>query len=434
MNYPKERHQGWLSNEQELLLKASLLEEEEATAAWQQWKSSVDIEDIDLGSYRLLPLLYRRLSAWGVSDPLMEKIKGVYRLTWYKNQITINQILPVLQTFHSAGIETLILKGAALISYFYKNYGVRFMNDFDLLVRPANLPTAIAILQQLNWKCPPEKLKITNISISHAILFKHESGMQLDLHWHLLPECLEKNADEDFWQEALSSEIGNVPTLVLNPTDGLFHVCIHGAKWSQVPPIRWVADAIAIINSSPTAIDWDRLLVQAQKRQMVLRLKATLTILRDLLDVAIPESILKNLAASHATTIERLEYRFTTGNLLPLIGRFMFLYCKYLRIEKAAIASLSNRQTALIYNPSSQLEGGAVEIFPLLGDTQVLGFFKYIQYLWQLEHLWQVPWEITSKGMRRIWLDIFSAKTSAHLTKKQSLPSQPKSTCDSLSL
>ncbi|HYA13731.1 MAG TPA: hypothetical protein VEF33_05270, partial [Syntrophales bacterium] len=56
--------------QQEALLRASLLQGEEALMAWDYWKSNTDMNRIDQGSYRLLPLLYRNLSLHGVKDPL----------------------------------------------------------------------------------------------------------------------------------------------------------------------------------------------------------------------------------------------------------------------------------------------------------------------------------------------------------------------------
>ena len=48
----------WPSRQQELLLKASLLRGKEALSAWEEWRSDVDIEQVDVASHRLLPLLY----------------------------------------------------------------------------------------------------------------------------------------------------------------------------------------------------------------------------------------------------------------------------------------------------------------------------------------------------------------------------------------
>ena len=44
------------THEQELLLKAALLTGEACRKAWKAWKSRIDIENLDYGSSRLLPL------------------------------------------------------------------------------------------------------------------------------------------------------------------------------------------------------------------------------------------------------------------------------------------------------------------------------------------------------------------------------------------
>ena len=77
----------WPTREQELLLQAALMQGKETIDAWEAWKSTVEIAQIDQGSYRLLPLLYKNLRDHGVEDPWADTLKGVYRSTWYKNQL-----------------------------------------------------------------------------------------------------------------------------------------------------------------------------------------------------------------------------------------------------------------------------------------------------------------------------------------------------------
>ena len=51
----------WPTHEQELLLKAVLLQGEGSIAAWKSWADAIDFDQLDAGSQRLLPLLYRNL-------------------------------------------------------------------------------------------------------------------------------------------------------------------------------------------------------------------------------------------------------------------------------------------------------------------------------------------------------------------------------------
>jgi len=48
----------WITKQQRLLLRAALLSGQDAIHAWENWIANVDIDRIDTGSYRLLPLLY----------------------------------------------------------------------------------------------------------------------------------------------------------------------------------------------------------------------------------------------------------------------------------------------------------------------------------------------------------------------------------------
>ncbi len=99
---------------QEQLLDACLLSGKDALDAWHQWQAKVDLQRLDAGSYRLLPLLWRNLSRLGVDDPSMAVFKGVYRRTWYHNQMILAQAEELVATLCAAGIPTLALKGLPL--------------------------------------------------------------------------------------------------------------------------------------------------------------------------------------------------------------------------------------------------------------------------------------------------------------------------------
>lgn len=299
----------WPIREQELLLRASLLQGKEATDAWHEWKSIVDIDRLDQGSFRLLPQLYRNLRNQGINDPLVNRFRGVYRQTWYKNQVLFHNIASLLRSFHDSGIETMILKGAALILLYYKNYGLRPMNDFDVLIHMEQVLPAIKLLRKLGWIpmdfAPAEKY----ISVSYSHGFRNEKGQELDLHWHVLSQCRETNSDDDFWKGAIGIKIHDVATYALNPTDQLLHICIHGARWSYTPPFRWISDSMMILNMSQSEIDWNRLIAQARKRSLILPLREALTYLRKEMDVPIPEGILRSIRDIALPSIEHIEYR-----------------------------------------------------------------------------------------------------------------------------
>jgi hypothetical protein len=79
--------QGRPTADQELLLEAATGASEAARAAWRGWQERNELDDVDFGAQRLLPLVYRHLVELGVDDPDLGRLKGLYRHSWYRNQI-----------------------------------------------------------------------------------------------------------------------------------------------------------------------------------------------------------------------------------------------------------------------------------------------------------------------------------------------------------
>ena len=83
----------WPNPQQELLLRAALLEGEAALSAWQQWQAEADLDHLDYGSFRLLPLLYQNLQRHQIKHPWLPTLKGIHRRTWYQNQLRLQSLL-----------------------------------------------------------------------------------------------------------------------------------------------------------------------------------------------------------------------------------------------------------------------------------------------------------------------------------------------------
>ena len=126
----------WPTSAQRLLLRAALLRGPEALAAWQQldagrWTSTSWMR----GRFASCRSSTATSSGRVVRDPLMGKLKGVYRHTWYGNQLRLRDAAVVLGELHRRGIEPMLLKGAALTLLHYRDFGLRPMEDVDVLVR-----------------------------------------------------------------------------------------------------------------------------------------------------------------------------------------------------------------------------------------------------------------------------------------------------------
>ena len=357
------------------MLSAVLMQGQLALESWNEWRRNVDIDVIDYGSHRMIPQLYRNLQRHGVKDPLMDRLKGVYRYYLYKNEILMHRVSALLSAFEDAGIKTMVLKGAALIQLYYRESALRPMLDADVLVHAHQAEQAMELLTKLRWKPVRYQRPQTRIPIIHSTPFEDRDGRRMDLHWHLFWECFNANDDDDYWEHAIPIRIGGAQTLALDPTDQLLHTCWHGARWNEVPPIRWVADSMVIMGGTGEGIDWTRLLNKAQKHHIIMPVKDSLAYLKKKFNAPVPDGLLKSLSAVRVSKIEHENYEVTVNPMAPPTTT------KILRLLYYDYRWLSSSTTARLKS---------------------LAFARHLQAKWEIGRLWQVPFYISIRMLRRV--------------------------------
>jgi len=388
----------WPNREQELLLRASLLQGPEVIESWYEWRSIVDLDHIDPGSIRLFPLLYHNLKSQGIEDPLMNIFEWVYRITMSKNQILFHKMSEVLTSFHNAGIQTMILKGTALTLLHYRDFGLRPMVDFDVLVPRKKASAAIKRLAESDWTStitplkgfseikflnklgwtpkirPIEEFTNAYFSVRHAHEFVDPEGHICDLHWRLLQGTTDENADDEFWDGAVKTTVSRLSTRALNPTDLLFHVCVHGARWNFVPSLRWIPDAMLIMNTSQSEIDWNRLVTLSKRTGQVLPIRDTLDYLRHHFSFPVPPSVLEELQNVSVSQITRMEHKAKTRSPRLMDG---FLEVHFLCRSYAR-----------------QVRGAGL-------FSKLAGFPKFLQNIFGMDQLRQLPLYVLFELVRR---------------------------------
>jgi len=74
-------------------------------------KRTPDIDHLEARSIQAFTLLYQNLKRLKVHHPHMDIFRGVYRKTWYENQMLFHSIASLLRSFRDAGIAVMVLKG-----------------------------------------------------------------------------------------------------------------------------------------------------------------------------------------------------------------------------------------------------------------------------------------------------------------------------------
>jgi hypothetical protein len=282
----------WPSNQQELLLDAVLFTGERSTSSWEKWAQSIDLDDVDTASHRLLPLLYKNLTAQGVEHEDMGRYKGVYKRTWYRNRLLLHKAEAVVDLLGRHGIETMLLKGIAQINAYYPDPATRSMNDIDILVPEAEVHRVIELIQENGWGTGLSTA-VSRIQFTHSVLFRDADHYEFDLHWHMMEECCQPEAENSVWEHALPIQLGASQTRIPGHTDQLIHTLVHGLRWAPISPIRWVADSVILMRS--VEVDWDRLVERAQFCQVVVPVRLGLRYLAQRFDSPVPQDVLERL-------------------------------------------------------------------------------------------------------------------------------------------
>lgn len=298
--------------QQELLLKACLLDGDEALAAWQTWRASVKLDHIDSGSVRLLPLLADKLRRLSVHDAAFDTYRGVQRRSWARNHLLFRATAHIVRQLEAEGIAVMALKGIVLASVYYDEMSLRPMNDVDLLIHREDAERAISVLKQSgSWTrsggfSPREPAEFA-MQPSCAFVFDNNSEIEVDLHWRLFRAYSSPQADAALWEGARPCEIGEAQCLAPCATDMLLHICAHGLRWNSLPGLRWAVDATMVMRRAP--IDWAYLAEQARRRGLSNGLAPAFFYLREVLHAPISEGTIEAFERMRSRPIERLIYQ-----------------------------------------------------------------------------------------------------------------------------
>ena len=369
----------WPTPLQEQLLRAAILDGNAALKAWRNYRKTVDLHaEFDHGSFRLLPLLYQNAQRLGIRDPIMDRLKGVYRMAWVENHRLFHRMKPLLQSFNENGIPTVLLKGAAFACEYYDTSSARPMADMDVLVPSTDFHRVVEFLDSSGWQ-PHSRAQEDDRRYRHSVQYCDKDGQEFDLHWHVAREFCDTSMDRRFWQEAIPFEIDGVCTHRLDTTHNLVHTVIHGIRWNLEPPIRWIADAATLLQTDGKSVDWDEFTRIAQENKITYRLTLGMRYLQERMDASIPEEVMQSLLKSSTTWLESIENTTVLKNhtrisKVPLLLGGMWLnfaeYCRFV-----------NRQSLL---------------------NQWIGFFDFLRYRWRLNRRRDIPAAFLKRSYDRI--------------------------------
>lgn len=258
---------------------ALLRERAEALTAWDGLPAQAE-------AHGLVPLLYSHLQQAGVVVPpaIKAELLGYYMQHAHAARVRTQVLADILRRFGAAGIEVLVLKGAALAHLVYPQPVLRPMRDLDILVRAEDVYRAYNLLPGIGFSSPPNPHHGLGPDHHHLAAIKRVSdgfSVSVEVHHALhLGERGDPLRYEAYAPTAQSFTVGGVTASTLGREETLWHIYRHAFCMPVIyEPLRliWAADLISLVEAWVDVLDWERVRRQYRAAWNVLPLLHSLS-------------------------------------------------------------------------------------------------------------------------------------------------------------
>jgi hypothetical protein len=337
-----------------------------AVQAWREIRPGLVLDELEPGSFELLPLIYRNLAQCGHNEPELPRLKGIYRKAWVANTLLVERTKMSAEVLTTAGISALFIEGVTLASRFYPELGLRPTAVVDIFVSERHESAALTRLAHAGWAATKDATSavtgVQYLSDGNGHFCRLRSRLSIDCVGRPLDASDILLADTDEWHST-----GGVNVRVPPPTETLFAVIVSNARRDVGPTVQWVVDAKMVLKAE---IDWQRLVALADRAGQILRLRDTLEYLTALPGPKPPHAVITRLGGLEVTRRERISYACTTSSIRG-VGALPSLFAEHL----GATADKSGLST--------------IATFP-----------SFLRNRWGLTHTWLVPIAAGRRALR----------------------------------
>ena len=280
---PRRSLSAFPTTEESLALQASLLDGDRAIEAWKRLSATGN--PLEGGVSWIAPLLMANLARLIPEDPWVRNNPHFLTLANLQGRAITESAQSTLHCLAEASVPTLALKGLALGATVYASPGLRTVSDFDILVPRTLVFGAMKALEARGLRSGSGGPRTpADLRANHAHVFYPHKAHQpsIDLHWHVLASARGDEDDEFFWSGSEPLAVGTAPTRALCPEDQLLHVLIHGVRWTRMPHVRWVADAVMVLRRSLPLFRVDRFLASVARFEAAVPVQEGLRFVFDL--------------------------------------------------------------------------------------------------------------------------------------------------------
>lgn len=259
----------------------------------------------------LLPLLHHRLAESGIEAPetVRRDLAERCRVSAGRTLAWTGRLAKICGELRRADIPVVPFKGPTLALAAWPEFALRPFRDLDLLVAPADLDVARAVLEAAGYladpavdPADPERYHLT---------CSDPGGAVIELHWALSPSYYPIGLDAaELTPHLRSIRHGSLELSALEPDVMLLVACVHGGRhlWRH---LLWLADVGGLLARHGRAIDWRRLDALARRSGTRRLLGSGLALAAEVLGAPLPADARPLAAAARGISRHLEEYLFT---------------------------------------------------------------------------------------------------------------------------
>jgi hypothetical protein len=238
-------------------------------------------------------------------------------LVWtLKLRLLETRLRDSVEALSDAGIDVMLLKGAALAVTAYPSFVDRPMADLDFLVDPARAVEAHRLMQTVGWIAEPTGYSVEVWDEHHhlpPLADSRGSGLRLEIHAAPLAPGHPFRLDRALLlASAATVSVGRAQVHVPEPHLHALHAAIHFAWSHSLDSGALNAFRDLAVLSSAQSFSWTRLTALARDTGSEASLYWTLRLARSLSGLAVPAELLARLSPPLGErTLSMLEHHFT---------------------------------------------------------------------------------------------------------------------------
>jgi SAM-dependent methyltransferase len=250
----------------------------------------------------LLPPLYWHLrtgDADGAATAVIEQLAEHFAGNARRNRRLLDDLGQIVRAFDAEGLAVLPLRVPFLLARVYEHPGLRQSEPLDLLAAPSHGVRAQQILASCGYEpifalTPGQNAALRR---TRGVILQHRAhGGRISLHERPTPIYFPLRLDAaELWERRELWPLGEglVPLPALE--DQVLLLCAHGALnlWSR---LAWVTDlARTLATCGP--LRWEQIMTRARAARAERMLHVGLSLVRELLGVALPQEVQQRATA-----------------------------------------------------------------------------------------------------------------------------------------